>query len=637
MMMENFFINYFSNQSNTTFPKNTSQNFQVLLPDGFLSRRLNEQKLLVGLKFISFSMNNPTISFGDDDDDDDDEDEDENEKSEQRIFALKSSLVQLGDRSDGNQVGILHNFYWSSDVGLLTRSFTQYIERPNFFVTSREKLLSAQFEFLQFNSSSGKFVPVKANLFKYPPPIHLQVEVKQLSDDMELDHINLLASSADIYSKSLHPDNDAYSFTYEGPQIRIQDDQKWVMGLKSISIPSLVKNAYDPTECWVKYKLKFTPKENQQQSYLAYEESYTGQLRQDHYTSQLEVWADLNDFFKTRSLVHCGVRVEKFPQLGHTLVSQRAAFFVHKGNLLKRPEKDSEGLFEAAVSIPATTTTQVGQDESVPSDRKRERDEEDTEAGAAGSDDTFAETTDEIQNVEGEEGVKRLRLDDRQLPDEDDLMMDDVSLARRILRKDIDVVSVPYPHPLRSEWPFKYIDKWAKEHKLTRDQISVRRSLAYSKMTAHHHFYVYFELSPLYARMLGIPLNSTRYEMSDETLYTPNDNFIAPINGDTDFPTYGSPDTILVNCDIIEDTVVGNNKFPVLRHLHLGDRKNERDKLQNWVYHIDHFQEMIVRHHPFRFRIYLTDLKGIPVKLQDDQVNKPGLDNVVNIIMKRIA
>ena len=636
-MMENFFINYFSNQSNTIFPENTSQKFQVSLPDGFLSRRLNEQKLLVGLKFISFSMNNPTISFDDDEDEDEDEDE---KKSEQRIFAVKSSLVHVADRSDGNQVGILHNFYWSSGVGLLTRSFTQYIERPSFFVTSREKLLSAEFEFLQFNSSSGQFVPVKLSLFKSPPPIHLQVEVKQLSDDMELDHINLLASSADTYSQSLHPDNDAYSFTYEAPQIRIRDDQKWVMGLKSISIPSLVKNAYDPTECWVKYKIKFTPKENQKQAYLAYEESYTGQLRQDHYTSQSEVWTDLNDFFKTRSFVHCGVRIEELPTFGYTLISQRAAFFVHKGNLLRRPEKDSQGLFEAeaAVSIPSTTV-QAGQDESVQRDRKRERNEEDIEAGVTGSDGPHAETTGEAENGEegGEEGVKRLRFDDRQLPDEDDLMMDDVSLAQRILSKDIDVVSVGYPIPSRSDYPLKYLDKWAREHNLTPQQLGVRRSLAYSKLNAHHHFYVYFELSPLYARMLGIPLDSTRYEMSDETLFSPHDTFFAPVNVDADFPTYGSPDTILVNCDIIEDTVVGNNKFPVLRHLHLGDRKNERDKLQNWLYHIDHFQEIIVRHNPFRFRIYLTDLKGIPLQLQDDQVNKPGLDNVVNLIMKRVA
>ena len=89
--------------------------------------------------------------------------------------------------------------------------------------------------------------------------------------------------------------------------------------------------------------------------------------------------------------MHCGVRIGEFPTFGYTLTSQRAAFFVHKGNLLRRPEKDSQGLFEAgaAVSIPSTTV-QAGQDESVQRDRKRERTEEDIEAGATGGDGPLA-------------------------------------------------------------------------------------------------------------------------------------------------------------------------------------------------------------------------------------------------------
>ena len=138
--MENFFINYLSSQSQELYPDNTNQKFRVLLPQGFLPRRLNEQKLLVGLKFISFSANPEVVSVP-------------------RNFALKSSLVLTGDRSDGNQLKVFYHFYLSDLQE--AQQYQQYIERPRFFVTTRENLIAVEFEFLEYNTSRGCFESVK--------------------------------------------------------------------------------------------------------------------------------------------------------------------------------------------------------------------------------------------------------------------------------------------------------------------------------------------------------------------------------------------------------------------------------------------------------------------------------------------
>ena len=327
------FINYLSTQSQELYPDNTNQKFRVLLPQGFLPRRLNEQKLLVGLKFISFSANPEVVSVP-------------------RNFALKSSLVLTGDRSDGNQLKVFYHFYLSDLQE--AQQYQQYIERPRFFVTTRENLIAVEFEFLEYNTSRGCFESVKHDFFKSFIPVHLQVEVKGLSQDMALEHINLLVSSADRHSRSLHPSNYAYDFTFEGPQIRLADHEQWVMGLKSATLPSLVKNAYDPAQCWVRYRLQFSPKPGNYPAYLPYTESYEGGLGRDHYANPLELLDDLGQLLEKVSLVRGGIRVMRLGGRA-ALVTMEGHELYHKANLLKRPNPDSAGLFEQQQQQPLPT------------------------------------------------------------------------------------------------------------------------------------------------------------------------------------------------------------------------------------------------------------------------------------------
>ena len=669
--MENFFINYFSNQSNTIYPENTNQKFKIILPhDSLFGSRDPQKKLLVGLKFISFNVN-PEVA------------------STHRSLALKSSLVLSGDRSDGNQARILYKFHLPQELD--ANQYNQYIERPSFFNTSREELQSVEFEFLAYNPT-GRFESANEDLFKAPVPVHIQVEVKELSQDMQLDHINLLVSSADSHSLSLHPTNHAYAFTYEAPQIRIRDDEKWVMGLKSISLPSLVKNAYDPTQCWMKYHLKFTPKKGKLKEYLPYEEFYEGPLESEHFGEQLDVWADLNKQLKSVSLID-GIRVTYYGRNNQILsiMSHPHEYYVHKANLLKRPNPESGGLFrEFAESshetrgddkkrkrkyggekrkleaedeqprpeFPKPGTRYIGFGGGFPDDPDDPDDEETVFPIGIGLPNESDDDSDDADNVkdppqkkrvdssqiqadEPDQGdAKKRKLDtspNQRLPDEDDFMMGDYMLAREILEADKDTTEVPTPEPAVDEYRFEEIDEYAKANNKNKSQIKHYRKLAFLKLTANHDISIYFEVSPLYARMLGIPMEARKYELAEDQMFDYDvKSYRLHYNDDAIFPTFGSPDTILLNCDVIEDTLVGDKKLPVLRHLYLGEKKFEKDKLQNWVFHIDHFQQIVVRSNPFRMKLYLTNLQGIPIELQEDQVNRPDLYNLAQIIMKRV-
>ena len=701
--MENFFINYLSSQSQELYPDNTNQKFRVLLPQGFLPRRLNEQKLLVGLKFISFSANPEVVSVP-------------------RNFALKSSLVLTGDRSDGNQLKVFYHFYLSDLQE--AQQYQQYIERPRFFVTTRENLIAVEFEFLEYNTSRGCFESVKHDFFKSFIPVHLQVEVKGLSQDMALEHINLLVSSADRHSRSLHPSNYAYDFTFEGPQIRLADHEQWVMGLKSATLPSLVKNAYDPAQCWVRYRLQFSPKPGNYPAYLPYTESYEGGLGRDHYANPLELLDDLGQLLEKVSLVRGGVRVM---QLGGraALVTMEGHELYHKAKLLKRPNPDSAGLFEqqqplprgrkkirpgppkrsestkkrgregeglkrtestkreregepdgaARPSSPKRTLTQEKVDLAVDDNQRvrrsttHESDEEHVDEGDEGDEsdgwsddteigpeaepeaavvlDTTEEALDEVEDgdedkedEDEDEEVgenKRLRLDERRLLDEDDMMMHDAALARDLLEADRARVFIGPPVPSRDEFPTPWIDEAVADGRLASDQVLHQRALSYCATYCPHDLYLYFELSPLFAQLLGIPEDKRKVEKSGLAFFLVHERYKVFPDFSVPFARFGSPDTILVNCDVVEDSVVGQLQLPVLRHLYLGEKKNERDTLQHWTFHIDHFQNITARHHPFRFRLYLTDLQGVPIKLQEDQLNQPGCDTQLWIIMKRVA
>ena len=690
--MENFFINYLSSQSQELYPDNTNQKFRVLLPQGFLPRRLNEQKLLVGLKFISFSANPEVVSVP-------------------RNFALKSSLVLTGDRSDGNQLKVFYHFYLSDLQE--AQQYQQYIERPRFFVTTRENLIAVEFEFLEYNTSRGCFESVKHDFFKSFIPVHLQVEVKGLSQDMALEHINLLVSSADRHSRSLHPSNYAYDFTFEGPQIRLADHEQWVMGLKSATLPSLVKNAYDPAQCWVRYRLQFSPKPGNYPAYLPYTESYEGGLGRDHYANPLELLDDLGQLLEKVSLVRGGVRVMRLGGRA-ALVTMEGHELYHKAKLLKRPNPDSAGLFEqqqplprgrkkirpgppkrsestkkrgregeglkrtestkreregepdgaARPSSPKRTLTQEKVDLAVDDNQRvrrsttHESDEEHVDEGDEGDEsdgwsdvtvvlDTTEEALDEVEDgdedkedEDEDEEVgenKRLRLDERRLLDEDDMMMHDAALARDLLEADRARVFIGPPVPSRDEFPTPWIDEAVADGRLASDQVLQQRALSYCATYCPHDLSLYFELSPLFAQLLGIPEDKRKVEKSGLAFFLVHERYKVFPDFSVPFARFGSPDTILVNCDVVEDSVVGQLQLPVLRHLYLGEKKNERDTLQHWTFHIDHFQNITARHHPFRFRLYLTDLQGVPIKLQEDQLNQPGCDTQLWIIMKRVA
>ena len=693
--MENFFINYLSTQSQELYPDNTNQKFRVLLPQGFLPRRLNEQKLLVGLKFISFSANPEVVSVP-------------------RNFALKSSLVLTGDRSDGNQLKVFYHFYLSDLQE--AQQYQQYIERPRFFVTTRENLIAVEFEFLEYNTSRGCFESVKHDFFKSFIPVHLQVEVKGLSQDMALEHINLLVSSADRHSRSLHPSNYAYDFTFEGPQIRLADHEQWVMGLKSATLPSLVKNAYDPAQCWVRYRLQFSPKPGNYPAYLPYTESYEGGLGRDHYANPLELLDDLGQLLEKVSLVRGGIRVMRLGGRA-ALVTMEGHELYHKANLLKRPNPDSAGLFEqqqqqqplprgrkkirpgppkrsestkkrgregeglkrrestkreregepdgaAGPSSPKRTLTQEKVDLAVDDNQRvrrtttHESDEEHVDEGDEGDEsdgwsdvtvvlDTTEEALDEVEDgdedkedEDEDEEVgenKRIRLDERRLLDEDDMMMHDAALARDLLEADRARVFIGPPVPSRDEFLTPWIDEAVADGRLASDQVLQQRALSYCATYCPHDLSLYFELSPLFAQLLGIPEDKRKVEKSGLAFFLVHERYKVFPDFSVPFARFGSPDTILVNCDVVEDSVVGQLQLPVLRHLYLGEKKNERDTLQHWTFHIDHFQNITARHHPFRFRLYLTDLQGVPIKLQEDQLNQPGCDTQLWIVMKRVA
>ena len=664
--MENFFINYLSNQSNLINKYNSNQNFKVCIPHDLLSGRLDQQKLLVGIKFISFTLN-------------------EQVNDDQIFVGIKSSLVIPGNRTDGNQTQILHQFQLKKPSK--TKKFSEYIEKPSFFTTTRQDLLSAEFEFLEY-TSSGKFESARADFLLSTTPVHIQVEVKQLSEEMELDHINLLASSADPHSKILYPDNNAYNFTYEAPHIRLREDQKWVMGLKSIQLPSLVKNAYDPTQCWIRYGLRFTPFPNKECDYLPFEEFYAGPLRNQHYNNQQELIDDLRILFRTQSYLRGAIKVAESKKEGITVLMSRAPeYLIKKANLLKRENPDSVGLFENlnkeedyskgdkrkidTSNEEINKKVKVGgtEDESnampaaevsddgvvglppVPVDDDLDDDDDDKNVNDKDDDDDD-DDDDEKDNVFGFlENVLNLvvgEADDpplkKQKPDppppclsdDDDRMRGDRLQAKKILIDNINDAKFEIANPSKEDYPFEDIAQIVKDENLDDEAEAHLRRLAHAKLQANHDIYLYFELSPVFAKMLGIPLDKAKYEISGDSWYHRNHGYFQVVNSNVTYRP-DPPDTILLNCDILSHTLVGNNKFPVLRHLYLGKKKYERDKLQSWFFQIDHFQEIVVRSNPFRMRLYLTDLNGIPLQLQDDQVEVPGLDNLVFVSMKRVA
>ena len=232
---------------------------------------------------------------------------------------------------------------------------------------------------------------------------------------------------------------------------------------------------------------------------------------------------------------------------------------------------------------------------------------------------------------------KRIRLDERRLLDEDDMMMHDAALARDLLEADRARVFIGPPVPSRDEFLTPWIDEAVADGRLASDQVLQQRALSYCATYCPHDLSLYFELSPLFAQLLGIPEDKRKVEKSGLAFFLVHERYKVFPDFSVPFARFGSPDTILVNCDVVEDSVVGQLQLPVLRHLYLGEKKNERDTLQHWTFHIDHFQNITARHHPFRFRLYLTDLQGVPIKLQEDQLNQPGCDTQLWIIMKRVA
>ena len=267
---------------------------------------------------------------------------------------------------------------------------------------------------------------------------------------------------------------------------------------------------------------------------------------------------------------------------------------------------------EAAVVL---DTTEEALDEVEDGDEDKEDEDEDEEVG---------------EN-------KRLRLDERRLLDEDDMMMHDAALARDLLEADRARVFIGPPVPSRDEFPTPWIDEAVADGRLASDQVLQQRALSYCATYCPHDLSLYFELSPLFAQLLGIPEDKRKVEKSGLAFFLVHERYKVFPDFSVPFARFGSPDTILVNCDVVEDSVVGQLQLPVLRHLYLGEKKNERDTLQHWTFHIDHFQNITARHHPFRFRLYLTDLQGVPIKLQEDQLNQPGCDTQLWIIMKRVA
>ena len=153
--------------------------------------------------------------------------------------------------------------------------------------------------------------------------------------------------------------------------------------------------------------------------------------------------------------------------------------------------------------------------------------------------------------------------------------------------------------------------------------------LAQAKAT--HTFTLYFELSRMLAKMFGIDDENRIIKLSDADIWQKyNNNFCEPsqeIN-----LNFAIPQTILLTCDLVEESLVGNQKIPLLKHIFLGDKVFIKDKQYQFEFNIDQWHEVKMKN-TSRFNLSVTDLVGNQLSLQQSQRN---LSTIVELIFKRV-
>ena len=302
-MVDSYFVSYFSNQSSKYFKENKSYKFNVFLPqETFFPRELTQKKIIVGLKALSFQFTN-----------------DANNPS---IIGLKSSLIDPSNKTD-DQILFMTQVNPSKKVQYFS------VSHPLYFVTNRQSLATPSFEFTSYNSESGKFEALTENILREDIIVHVRVEIKAVDTSMNLQHFNVLVSSSDKESAQMFPDNKPYDFTIL-KRFEFRENEKWVMGLKSLIIPSLIQNAELP-DFGISYKLEMIPKDRQ--LYLPYVETYSGSLPQKHFETVDHFFTCLSEMLKKISIIDNAFKVED----NNKLKVADPLYLLYKASLLKRP------------------------------------------------------------------------------------------------------------------------------------------------------------------------------------------------------------------------------------------------------------------------------------------------------------
>ena len=315
-MSDVYFVSYLSNQSSHYFTDNKSCKFNVFLPDdSFFPRELTQKKVIVGLKSLSFQFTESART------------------NPSNIIGLKSSLIDHQANRSDDQIFFMTQVSPSETV----QHFS--VSRPLYFVSSRRRLASPSFEFTIFNPESGKFEPVASDLLREDTVVHVEVVIRAIDTSMKLDHFNLLVTSADKESRKMFPSNKPYDFTIV-KRLEFPENEKWVMGLKSLIMPSLLQNAELP-DFGIKYWMEMRPKDRDK--HLPYVESFSGELQTKHFDNAEAFFTSLAELLRRISTIKNAFTVEEDT---NTVKISDPAYLVYKASLLERPQPPPEEVEE---------------------------------------------------------------------------------------------------------------------------------------------------------------------------------------------------------------------------------------------------------------------------------------------------
>ena len=721
-MSDVYFVSYLSNQSSHYFTDNKSCKFNVFLPDdSFFPRELTQKKVIVGLKSLSFQFTESART------------------NPSNIIGLKSSLIDHQANRSDDQIFFMTQVSPSETV----QHFS--VSRPLYFVSSRRRLASPSFEFTIFNPESGKFEPVASDLLREDIVVHVGVVIRAIDTSMKLDHFNLLVTSADKESRKMFPSNKPYDFTIV-KRLEFPENEKWVMGLKSLIIPSLLQNAELP-DFGIKYWMEMRPKDRDK--HLPYVESFSGELQTKHFDNAEAFFTSLAELLRRISTIKNAFTVEEDT---NTVKISDPAYLVYKASLLERPqpptpppppapsvveeekeefldnrdrypdaEKEKEGpledkqqqqpdvdddadmkeeeipLLPVDVGLPPEIGMEsfdddddednipMHQDEySTPKKRKYEKDddddddeleedakvakkiefekEEDQVDGKINKKDPCTprknkkDPTDPLYNPKREERRKKRRekacaeqlaaaaaaaaaggegaiggyYDSEDESDEDldsEIKVEkmgwgeDYDLSRKILLQD---------GFHQSTFPVTLFPQTEEEEGLERSVWLARRvELAREKAT--HTFHLYLELSSMLAKMFGISEADRIIKLENDEIWS---SYNVPFFNATLPPnlTLAIPQTILLQCDLVEDSLVGNQKLPMLKPIFLGKKVFERDTQHQFHFTIDQWHEIKMKN-VSRFNLSVSDLLGNHLSVQESQRE---LTTIVELIFKRV-